>query len=338
MGLFRKKKDKDIVKEALKERKLTKSEKYEKGLKTSREGFGKKFLRLATKYRKVNEDYFKELEEVFIMADIGVQFTMDLIKKLKDESKIKNITDTDEINKLIIEFLHKQYTLGNEEIHKLNIKDGELNVILVMGVNGVGKTTTIGKLTKRLMDQGKVVALAAGDTFRAGAVAQLQVWADRADCEITVPKKDGQDPASVVFEALAKAKESNPDVLIIDTAGRLQNKEHLMKELEKINKIIERESGSPAVETLLVLDATTGQNGVSQANAFNEVASLTGIVLTKMDSSAKGGIILPIKNTFNIPVKFIGLGESIDDLEEFDVKEYLHGLLDIEQIEGSENV
>lgn len=327
MALFKKKKQVDIVKEAIQEKKLTKSEKYHKGLRNSREGFAKKFLKLATKYRQVNEDYFQELEEIFIMADIGVQFTMELIKKLKEESKLKNITEVEEINKLIIDFLTKQYTLGMEGIHKLNLIDNELNVILVMGVNGVGKTTTIGKLTKRLINEGKKVSLAAADTFRAGAVAQLQVWAERSKCEITIPEKDGQDPASVVFGALAKAKESKPDVLIVDTAGRLQNKEHLMKELEKINKIIERESGKPAVETLLVLDATTGQNGVSQAEAFNGVASLTGIVLTKMDSSAKGGIILPIKNAFNIPVKFIGLGEGIEDLEEFDVNEFLKELI-----------
>ncbi len=328
MALFKKKnKQQDIVKEAITETKLSKSEKYNKGLKTSREGFAKKFLKLATKHRKVNEDYFTDLEEIFIMADIGVQFTMDLIKKLKEESKVKNIQDTEEINKLIVEYLTKQYTLGMEGIHKLDLKDDQLNIILVMGVNGVGKTTTIGKLTNRLMEEGKTVSLAAADTFRAGAVAQLQVWAERAGCEISIPEKDGQDPASVVYQAIAKAKETNPDVLIIDTAGRLQNKDHLMRELEKMNKIIERESGFPAVETLLVLDATTGQNGVSQAESFNEVASLTGIILTKMDSSAKGGIILPIKNTFNIPVKFIGLGEGIEDLEEFDINEFLSALI-----------
>ncbi len=328
MALFKKKnKQQDIVKEAIKENKLSKSEKYSKGLKNSREGFIKKFKKLATKHRKVNDEYFQDLEEVFIMADIGVQFTMDLINKLKEESKIKNIQDTEEINKLIVEYLTKQYTMGMEGIHELNLKDGQLNIILVMGVNGVGKTTTIGKLTNRLMEEGKTVSLAAADTFRAGAVAQLQIWADRAGCEISIPEKDGQDPASVVFQAIAKAKESKPDVLIIDTAGRLQNKENLMRELKKMNNIIERESGNPAVETLLVLDATTGQNGVSQAGSFNEVASLTGIILTKMDSTAKGGIILPIKNTFNIPVKYIGLGESIYDLEVFDIEEFLKALI-----------
>ncbi len=327
MALFKKKKENDIVKQVIQEKKLSKHEKYIKGMKTSREGFARKIKKLATKHRSVNEDYFQELEEIFVMADLGIQFTMDLLKKLKEESKVRGITDVEEINKLIVDFLTEQYTSGMEGVHKLNLVEGELNVILVMGVNGVGKTTTIGKLTRRLLAEGKTVALAAGDTFRAGAVAQLQVWADRNDCEITTPVKDGQDPASIVFEAVAKAKESKPDVLIIDTAGRLQNKEHLMKELEKMYKIIERESGKPASETLLVLDATTGQNGVSQAASFNDIAALTGIVLTKMDSSAKGGIILPIKNTFDIPVKFIGLGEGIDDLEEFDVSEFLQGLM-----------
>ncbi len=326
MALF-KKKQQDIVKDKIAEIKLTKEEKYSKGLKASREGFGKKFKKLVTKHREVNEEYFSDLEEVFIMADIGVQFTMDLIKKLKEESKIKNIKDTEEINELIYNYLREQYTSGIDGISKLNLKEDQLNVILVMGVNGVGKTTTIGKLTKRLTDEGKVVSLAAADTFRAGAVAQLQVWADRVNCEITTPDKEGQDPASVVYKAIEKAKESKPDVLIIDTAGRLQNKENLMNELAKLNKIIERESGNPAVETLLVLDATTGQNGVSQAQSFNEVASLTGIILTKMDSTAKGGIILPIKNTFDIPVKFIGLGEGLEDLEEFDVEEFLKGII-----------
>ncbi len=327
MALFKKKKQEDIVKETIKEVKLSKSEKYDKGLKATRESFFKKIKKLATKHRKVDEEYFAELEELFIMADIGVQFTMDLLEKLKAEAKLIKDATPEDINKIIVEYLTKQYTKGMENIQRLNLKDGELNIILVIGVNGVGKTTTIGKLTKRLMDEGKTVALAAADTFRAGAVAQLKVWAERANCEITTPVKDGQDPSSVVFEAIAKAKESKPDVLIIDTAGRLQNKENLMNELSKMNKIIEREAGIPAVETLLVLDATTGQNGVSQASAFNDIASLTGIVLTKMDSSAKGGIILPIKSAFNIPVKFIGLGESIDDLEEFDVNEFLRGMI-----------
>lgn len=330
MALFKKKQN-DIVIEAIKVSSLSKEDKYNLGLKKSRESFTKKFLKLATRHRTIDEDYFKDLEEVLIMADVGVQFSLSLIEKLKAEVKLKNLDNPEDMNQLIFDFLFKNYTEGNEELSKLNITDGELNVILVTGVNGVGKTTSIGKLTKRLMDEGKTVSLAAADTFRAGAVAQLQVWAERSGCEITIPEKEGQDPASVVFNAIAKAKESNPDVLIVDTAGRLQNKENLMNELAKINKIIARETGKEPVEVLLVLDATTGQNGVSQASAFNEVANLSGIVLTKMDSSAKGGIILSIKDTFDIPVKFIGLGESIDDLEEFDIKEYLNALIKEEE-------
>ncbi len=330
MAFFRrKKKEQDIVKETIKEKKQSKEEKYSKGLKTSRESFTKKILKLATKGRKINEEYFKELEETLIMADIGVQYTIELIEKLKTETKIKKLTEAEDVNKLIFEFLFKNYTNGEKELNKLNIVKGELNVILITGVNGVGKTTTIGKLTKKLLDEGYEVSLAAGDTFRAGAVAQLQVWAERTNVDITLPGKEGQDPASVVFEAIANAKENNTDVLLVDTAGRLQNKEGLMKELEKINNLINRETGKPAIESLLVLDATTGQNGVVQASGFNEVTKLTGIILTKMDSSAKGGIVLSIKDNFNLPVKFIGLGESIDDLEEFDFNEYSKALLGV---------
>ncbi len=306
---------------------LRKSEKYKKGLKLAKESFTKKIKKLATRHRQVDEEYFKDLEETLIMADVGIQFTIELIKQLKSEVKIKGLKEPELMNDLIFDFLFKNYTNGNENLNKLNITKGELNVILVTGVNGVGKTTTIGKLAKKLVDEGYDVALAAGDTFRAGAVAQLGVWAERVGVEITQPEKDGQDPASVVFAAIASSKETNKDVLIVDTAGRLQNKDNLMKELEKIHKIIERESGKPATEVLLVLDATTGQNGVVQASGFNEVTSLTGIVLTKMDSSSKGGIILSIKDNFDIPVKFIGLGESLDDLESFDVEEYLKGLI-----------
>lgn len=326
MALFKSRKKNDIVVKALQESKKTKSEKYETGLKTSRDSFTKKILKLATKHRNINEEYFKDLEEVLIMADVGVSFTMDLIEKLKTETKIKNITDSKKMNKLIFDFLFKTYSNGKEGISKINIIDGELNVILVMGVNGVGKTTTIGKLAKIFVDQGKEVSLAAADTFRAGAVAQLEVWAERTNCSITIPEKEGQDPSSVVFKAIHEAINDKTDILIVDTAGRLQNKEYLMKELEKMNKIIERESGKKAIETLLILDATTGQNGILQASAFNEVTKLTGIVLTKMDSSSKGGIILSIKDSFDIPVKFIGLGEDINDLEVFDPSEYLKSL------------
>lgn len=325
MGLF-KKKNEDIIVKALKETKTTKQEKYEKGLKNSRESFTKKFLKLATRHRVIDEKYFQDLEEVLIMADVEVQFSLNLLKKLKEEVKLKNLKDPSKMNELIFEYLFKQYTDGKGSVNKLSIVQNELNIILITGVNGVGKTTSIGKITNKLVNDGYKVSLAAADTFRAGAVAQLKVWAERTNVDITVPLKEGQDPASVVFNSIAKAKENNIDILIIDTAGRLQNKENLMNELSKINKIIERENGKPAIEILLVLDATTGQNGVLQALAFNEILKLTGIILTKMDSSSKGGIILSIKESFNIPVKFIGLGEGIEDLEEFNIKEYLQGL------------
>ncbi len=327
MALFKRNKNKDQVLDTVKEKRKSSSEKYNKGLKKSREGFTKKIKKLATRHRKIDEQYFSELEELLIMADVGVSYVTQLIPLLKSEVKIKNISEPNDMNELIFDFLFKKYLDESEETTKLNLKEDQLNIILVMGVNGVGKTTTIGKLAKMLIDQGKKVSLAAGDTFRAGAVAQLQVWAERNNCEITVPIKDGADPSSVAFAAIAKAKEDGTDVLIIDTAGRLQNKENLMNELAKLNKIIERESGNPAIETLLVLDATTGQNGVHQAAGFNDVTSLTGIILTKMDSSAKGGIVLSIKDSFEIPVKFIGLGEGIDDLEEFDPETYLRALI-----------
>lgn len=333
MAFFRRKKkdkEKDIVKETIEEKKISKEEKYSKGLKKTKESFVKKIRKLATSRREIDENYFKDLEETLIMADIGVQYSIELVAKLKSEVKLKNLKDAEKINELIFKFLFENYTNGDEELNKLNIIKGELNVILVTGVNGVGKTTTIGKLTKNLMEQGYSVSLAAADTFRAGAVAQLQVWAERNNTDITLPSKEGQDPASVVFEAITNAKEEGTEVLLVDTAGRLQNKEGLMKELEKIHKIIERETGKPAIESLLVLDATSGQNGVVQASGFNEVTTLTGIILTKMDSTSKGGIILSIKDNFDIPVKFIGLGEGIDDLEKFDVKEYMKQLTGLE--------
>ena len=328
MGLFsklRKQKQNDIVLDAAKKARISSTDKYNDGLKTSRDSFSKKFLNLATKYRKIDEDYFKELEELLITSDVGVQYTMDILPKIKDAAKRKNIQDAKKMNELIFEFLFEKY-LDDKKPLDIQLADGELNIILVTGVNGVGKTTTIGKLANILLKQGKTVNLAAADTFRAGAVAQLKMWAEKNNCAITVPEKEGQDPASVAFKAIHNAKDMNADVLIIDTAGRLQNKENLMKELAKILKIIERESGKPPLESLLVLDATTGQNGVDQAAVFNDMLNLTGIILTKMDSSAKGGIILNIKENFSIPVKFIGLGEGIDDLEKFDLEKYLYGL------------
>ena len=331
MGLFRRKKT-DAILDTVKESRLSSSQKYAKGMKASREGFTKRFFKLATRHKKIDENYFNELEELLIMSDVGVTYTQNLMPELKRSAKLKKITDPNEMNKIIFGLLFKKFR--NKKVNtNLNLVDGELNIILVIGVNGVGKTTTIGKLAKRLIDEGKKVSFAAADTFRAGAVEQLKVWAERNECEITVPSKEGADPASVAYEAINRAKESKPDVLIIDTAGRLQNKENLMKELAKLNKIIERESGNKVAETLLVLDATTGQNGIQQASAFNDIINLTGIILTKMDSSAKGGIILSIQEVFKIPVKFIGLGEGIDDLEDFKIDKYLEGLIGVDFID-----
>lgn len=334
MAFFkRKKKEQDIVKEAIAEKKLSKEEKYSKGLKESKESFIKKIRKLATSRREIDEEYFKKLEETLIMADIGVQYSIDLTNKIKSEVKLKNIKEPNEINELVFKLMFENYTNGDESLNKLNIIKDELNIILVTGVNGVGKTTTIGKLTKQLLEDGYSVSLAAADTFRAGAVDQLKVWAERNNTDITLPSKEGQDPASVVYEAIANSKKEGTEVLIVDTAGRLQNKEGLMNELAKIHKIIEKELGKPAVESLLVLDATTGQNGVVQASGFNEVTTLTGIILTKMDSTSKGGIVLSIKDNFNIPVKYIGLGEGIDDLEKFDFKLYIDQLLGVDENE-----
>ncbi len=325
--LFKRKKKKDEVLDAVKEsRSLSTSDKYDKGMKKSRTSFTKKVKAFFSRKRPVNDEYFNDLEETLIMSDVGAEFTSKLIDELKKEARINKITDFDQMNELVIEYLFKDYLSGDKEVKKLEIKEGELNIILVIGVNGVGKTTTIGKLTKRLIDQGYKTHMVAADTFRAGAVQQLEEWARRVNTTITTPEKEGQDPGSVVYKGLEKAKEDSANVVIIDTAGRLQNKKNLMIELEKIYSIIEKVAGKPADETLLVLDATTGQNGVSQAEAFNDVAKLTGIVLTKMDSSSKGGIILSIRRAFNIPVKFIGLGESLDDLQEFDIRSYMEAL------------
>ncbi len=342
MGIFKNLKSKfkkneskndEVVKQIkqVKEEEIVK--KYEKGLKKSSESFTKKLKKLATKNRKIDEEYFNELEEILIYADLGAIYTLEIIEKLKEEARINNTKNASELNELIIEYFLQRYqkkskkkkeTLVDES--ELNIKKGELNIIIVIGVNGVGKTTSIGKLVKRLKDEDWKVSIAAADTFRAGAVKQLEEWANRTKTSITIPLKDGEDPSSVVYRSIQTAKEDGTEVLIIDTAGRLQNKENLMNQLEKMHKIIERESGKKAVENLLVLDATTGQNGVFQASSFNEVTKLTGIILTKMDSSSKGGIILSIKDSFDIPVKFIGLGEGLDDLEKFDIEKYLYGL------------
>ena len=334
MGFFKKIKNKvtgnkqsDVVLDKIEQVKSEKADKYSQAMSKSRESFTKKIKKLTTKHVVIDEAYFDELEETLISSDLGATYVMKLVDELKTEARINKATTPEQMHEVIFEKMFSDYLNNDQNITKINLKDGELNVILVIGVNGVGKTTTIGKLTKKFQNEGKKVALAAADTFRAGAVEQLKVWAERSNAPITTPEKEGQDPASVVYQAIEKAKTDGTDILICDTAGRLQNKVNLMKELEKINKIIVNGTGEEPKETLLVIDATTGQSGVQQAEGFNEVTKITGIVLTKMDSSSKGGIIIAIKSLFDIPVKYIGLGEQLDDLEEFDVERYIYGLI-----------
>ena len=268
----------------------------------------------------------KNWKNILIMSDVGVSMVMKIVEEIKNEVRLQNITDPKEINEIIVDKMFVIYANDSVMTTKINYAEEGLTVILMVGVNGAGKTTTIGKLANRIVnDEGKKVMVAAGDTFRAGAIDQLAVWAQRVGVDI-VKGKEGGDPSAVVFDALKQAKEKNVDVLICDTAGRLQNKVNLMNELEKMNRIIKREVPDAPHETLLVIDATTGQNGVSQAVEFSKITDVSGLVLTKMDGTAKGGIVLSIKDQLNIPVKFIGLGESVDDLQEFDLDQYIYGL------------
>ena len=302
------------------------NEKYVVGLDKSSETFSDRINELAARFREINDEYFEELENILIMADVGVSMVMKIVSEIKTEVRIRNITDPREINDIIVDKMFVIYANESVMSTKINYAAEGLTVILMVGVNGAGKTTTIGKLAHRIVhDEGKKVVVAAGDTFRAGAIDQLAVWAERVGVDI-VKGKEGGDPSAVVFDALNKAKETGADVLICDTAGRLQNKVNLMNELEKMNRIIKRVVPEGPHETLLVVDATTGQNGVSQAIEFSKITDITGIVLTKMDGTAKGGIVLSIKDQLNIPVKFIGLGEQVDDLQEFDLEQYIYGL------------
>ncbi|MDI0272285.1 signal recognition particle-docking protein FtsY [Bacillus safensis] len=301
------------------------SEKFKDGLEKTRNSFQGKVNELISRYRKVDEDFFEELEEVLIGADVGFTTVMELIDELKKEVKLRNIQDPSEVQAVISEKLVDIYNSGEEQISALNIEDGRLNIILFVGVNGVGKTTTIGKLANKLKNEGKSVILAAGDTFRAGAIEQLEVWGERSGVPV-VKQTAGSDPAAVIYDAVQSAKAKNADVLICDTAGRLQNKVNLMKELEKVKRVIEREIPDAPHEVLLALDATTGQNAMAQAKEFSKATNVTGIALTKLDGTAKGGIVLAIRNELNIPVKLVGLGEKVDDLQEFDAESYVYGL------------
>lgn len=302
------------------------TEKYKTGMKKTRGAFSGKLNDLIARYRKVDEDFFEELEEVLITADVGVHTVMDLTEELKMEVKRRNIKDTSEMKDVISEKLVDiYYGEDDEKIETLNLQENEMTVILVVGVNGVGKTTSIGKLAHKLKADGKKVVLAAGDTFRAGAIEQLEEWGKRADVEV-VKQSAGSDPAAVIFDGIQAAKSRKADVLICDTAGRLQNKVNLMNELEKIKRVIEREVPGAPHEVLLVLDATTGQNALIQAKTFSQATNVSGIVLTKLDGTAKGGIVLAIRKELDIPVKYVGLGEQVADMQEFDAEAFVFGL------------
>lgn len=298
---------------------------YEKGLTKSRENFVSKLINLTNKYNKITDEYFDELEEILIMADIGVNTVFNFMDKLRSRVKEESIEDPSYLKEVIVDELFIIYVNDEVIVNKINYSKEKPTVILFIGVNGVGKTTTIAKVAAKMKDENKKVLMIAGDTFRAGATEQLQVWAERTD-SLFVGKEEGSDPSSVIYDGLQKALEEEVDVVLIDTAGRLQNKVNLMKELEKINKVISKIIPDAPHETLLVIDATTGQNGISQAKAFKEITNITGIVLTKLDGTAKGGIVLAIKEEVNIPVKFVGLGERKEDLQVFDIENYIYGL------------
>ena len=279
-------------------------------------------------FSAIDDDFYEEIEETLIMGDLGIQTTMSIVEDLRKKVKEQHIKDPSECKALLMESMKQQMDLGENAYEFENRR----SVVLVIGVNGVGKTTSVGKLAGQLKDQGKKVILAAADTFRAAAIEQLTEWSHRAGVEI-IAQKEGSDPAAVIYDAVAAAKSRNADVLICDTAGRLHNKKNLMEELKKINRIIEKEYPDAYRETLVVLDGTTGQKALSQAKQFMEVADVTGIILTKLDGTAKGGIAVAIQSELGIPVKYIGIGEKIDDLQKFDAEAFIHALFNVEHQE-----
>ncbi len=323
MGFFSKLKEKFSKKEIFKDEKQ--KDRYDKGLEKTRKEFSDKLNKLNKKYQKVNQEYFEELEEMLIMSDIGVNTVINFMDRLVDRVKSEKIENPEELREVIVDELFIIYVNNEVLTNKINYSEEGPTVLLFVGVNGVGKTTTIAKIAKKEKDNKKKILLVAGDTFRAGAIEQIKEWGDRLKVDV-VSGEENSDPASVVYKGIEKAKNEKYDVVLVDTAGRLQNKLNLMKELEKINKVIINLIGHEVNETLLVIDATTGQNGISQAKAFKEITNVTGIVLTKLDGTAKGGIVLAIKEEVNIPVKFIGLGEKAEDLEYFDIEKYIYGL------------
>ncbi len=320
MGLF------SFLKEKILKKDKKVQEKYVTGLDKSRKNFSSKLKTLSKKYQKINDQYFEELEEILIEADVGVALTMEIIEATRIDATNKGITSPEEINELIVDKMFVSYAnSGDNIVNEIQFSKNGPTVLMVVGVNGVGKTTTIAKLAYRYQKMGKKVLLIAGDTFRAGATEQLRIWSERLNC-LFVSGKENQDPASVAYDGVSLAKKENVDLVILDTAGRLQNKTNLMNELAKMKRVVAKEIEGAPQEIFLIIDANTGQNGVIQAKAFKECTSLTGVVITKMDGTSKGGIILAIRDELGIPVRFIGLGEKMDDLEEFDLDQYLYGL------------
>lgn len=316
-----------------KEKRL-KAEKYKIGMEKTRKGSLSSLKDVLKQSKKIDDALFDKLEEIFITADIGVDTVVVFLDELRQEIKKKAITSPLQLEQLIVDKMFDLYLQGEIINTNIRFQEGGLTVILMVGVNGTGKTTSIGKLAYLLKQQGKSVMMAAGDTFRAGAIHQLQIWGERVGCEV-ITKKEGADPSSVIFDAIRMAKEKQVDVLLCDTAGRLQNKVNLMKELDKIKRTIEKEIGKTVYETYLVVDATTGQNGLSQAKIFKEVTNISGIILTKLDGTAKGGIVLAIRHELKIPIAFVGLGEKIGDLDYFDIEDYIYGLFaDFFEVDG----
>ena len=317
-----------------KERKL-KAEKFKIGMEKTRRGSLATLKNALLSANKIDEALYDRLEEIFVTADIGVDTTVAFLQELRKEVKKQNLEKPADLQNLIVDKLFELYLKGQIVDTRIRYNPSGLTVILFVGVNGTGKTTSIAKMANLIRGEGKTVMLAAGDTFRAGAIEQLKIWGSRLGCPV-VAKDEGADPSAVIFEAIREAKRTGTDVLLCDTAGRLQNKVNLMKELDKINRTIAREMVSIPHETYLVIDATTGQNGLSQAKVFSEVTKITGIILTKLDGTAKGGIVLAIRNELGIPISFVGLGEKASDLAYFDIEDYIYGLFaDFFETEGT---
>jgi len=317
MGLFKK------LKENISSKTTEVTTKFKDGLSKTRDSFVGKVEELILRNKKIDEEFYEELEEILIGADVGVNTVLDLIEELKAEVKARKIEDAADLKPIIAEIIIR--LLKGDDSNELNLEENSLSVILFVGVNGVGKTTTIGKLAHKLKTEGKRVMLAAGDTFRAGAIEQLEVWGQRVGVDV-IKHQAGSDPAAVIFDAIQSAKSKQMDVVLCDTAGRLHNKVNLMQELNKIFRVVKKEVPNGPNEVLLVLDATTGQNALQQAKLFKESSGVTGLVLTKLDGTAKGGIVIAIRNELELPVKLVGLGEKMDDLQTFEPSQFVNAI------------